>query len=838
MGDPPYARVREVFHEVCTLDGEERAHRVDSLCGSDEGLRSEVQRLLAAMDLSGVSDPRLTGVEFRDAPAPRIEGYRVLRLLGEGGMGVVYEATQETPRRRVALKVIRPGLVTETLLKRFRRESEILAKLNHSGIAQVYEVGLGGEGKTPFIAMELVEGCSLLEFCAGLGTREKLQLACELCDAVDHAHRRGVVHRDLKPANILVDPTGRAKILDFGVARFAGADAGVTLQTQAGQIIGTAAYMSPEQASGDPDAVDVRSDVYALGAVIYEMLSGRLPHRVGRLALADAIRVIREEEPTRIGTVDTSLRGDVDTILGKALEREPSRRYQSAGELAADIRRHLGDLPIVARPASTWYQLRKFARRHKALVGGTAGVIIALSGGLVATGMALRSESLALARAEESLERAGAASAFLERVLLGVAPHQAQGRDTTLLREMLDAALAEARSGLNHPSVKAEMLWIVGDTYRAIFEFEQAEVALREAEAIYAGLGAGSRPELQRVRLTLADAITQTGQTTEAERLLRGVLTEISGTGRVEDELHAIRQLGEIQMDRADLDAALETVNQADPLLDRVSLIDRGRVSMLRGAILRRMGRLNEAGNAYEQALALYRKAGAAIEASSTLNSIALVAREERRLADAEAAFRESLRARESVDPRANPDAATTLANLGRLLASQERLEEAATVLARSIAMHRDLYGDEHFSLAIPLVSLAQVQSKLGRHDEAIGAIEQGLGLVIAQFGEAHPYVVTTLSEKADAERRGARLKEARATYERAIRMSGTLGLPPSVFDLPIRCGLIETLLLLDLRSQAVACYEQGVEILGDDETGIAELRSRMLELGVLQPPD
>jgi tetratricopeptide (TPR) repeat protein len=306
----------------------------------------------------------------------------------------------------------------------------------------------------------------------------------------------------------------------------------------------------------------------------------------------------------------------------------------------------------------------------------------------------------------------------------------------------------------------------------------------------------------------------------------------------VEDELHAIRQLGEIQMDRADLDAALETVNQADPLLDRVSLIDRGRVSMLRGAILRRMGRLNEAGNAYEQALALYRKAGAAIEASSTLNSIALVAREERRLADAEAAFRESLRARESVDPRANPDAATTLANLGRLLASQERLEEAATVLARSIAMHRDLYGDEHFSLAIPLVSLAQVQSKLGRHDEAIGAIEQGLGLVIAQFGEAHPYVVTTLSEKADAERRGARLKEARATYERAIRMSGTLGLPPSVFDLPIRCGLIETLLLLDLRSQAVACYEQGVEILGDDETGIAELRSRMLELGVLQPPD
>ena len=834
MDDTRYARVREVFHEVCTLEPDERKHRADVLCGGDDALRTEVHRLLAAMDASGDDDPRLSAEGLGDSPAPEIQGYRIVRLLGEGGMGAVYEASQETPRRRVALKVIRPGLITGTILKRFRRESEVLARLNHPGIAQVYEVGVGGEGRTPYIAMELVEGGGLLDHAAGLGVRERLKIACELCDALAHAHDRGVIHRDLKPANILVDGQGRAKILDFGVARLTGAGDGATLRTQAGQIIGTAAYMSPEQASGDPEAIDERSDVYALGVVVYELLCGRLPHSVGRLPLPDAIRVIREEEPTRIGSVQTSLRGDVDTILGKALEREPARRYQSAAAFGADIRRHLDDQPILARPASTLYQLRKFTRRNKALVGGVLGVILALSIGLVATGAALRSESLARARAEESLERAGAASEFLERVLLGVAPHEAQGRDTAIVRDMLDRALVEAMEGLTHPSVKAEMLLIIGGAYRTIFEIERAESALRESQAILAGVGEDHQAMRRRVRLALADTIKQSGQTDEAEGLLRTVLDEIRRAGDEEQELYAIRQLAEIQMDRAEVDAALETILRADPLLQSASALDRGRVSMLRGAILRRMERLGDALEAYESALAQFEQVDARIEAASALNSIALVARQEGRLAEAETAYRRSIEARESVDRRANPDVAVTLANLGRLLSTQDRLEEAAETLARSIRMHRELYGDAHFSLAIPLISLAQVESKLGRHDQALEGIEQGIGLIIDQFGDQHPYVVTTLSEKADALRRSSRLEEARDAYASALQLGETIGLDPYRFDLPIRCGLAETLVLLELHDEATACYEKGLSLLEGNETGRDELRSRMRELGVI----
>lgn len=836
MSDARYAQVRAIFHEVCALNAELRAARLHDLCDGDAAIHDEVQRLLIAMDESDGSEPALAEIDTIEPSMPAIDGYRIVRVLGEGGMGTVYEAEQQTPRRRVALKVIRPGSMSQTMLKRFRRESESLARLNHPGIAQVYGVGFGGQGQTPFIAMELVEGRPLNEHASRLSVRARLGLACELCGAVAHAHERCVIHRDLKPANILVDSDGRTKILDFGVARLTGDAAGPTLQTQAGQIIGTAAYMSPEQASGASESVDERSDVYSLGVVIFEMLSGRLPHSVDQLALADAIRVIREEEPTRIGSVQTSLRGDVDTILSKALEKEPGRRYQSVSELAADIRRYLGDKPIVARPASSMYQIRKFARRNKALVGGVVGVIVALSGGLVATGIALRSESLALARAEESLERADATSEFLERILLGVTPHQAQGRDTSILRDMLDQALVEARGGLSHPSVRAEMLWIIGDTYRAIFAFEPAEDALRESEDILAELGREHTLTLHRVRLTLADTITQTGQTDEAERLLRGVLDAIRGSDQESDELYAIRQLAEIQMDRAELEAALETVSFADRLLPRASELDQGRVAMLRGAILRRVGRIGDAGAAYAHARRLFESCGAMIESANALNSIALVARHEGRLEDAEAAYRSSIELRESVDQRASPDAATTLANLGRLLASQERLDEAAPVLARSIDMHRQLYGDDHFSLAIPLITHAQVESKLGRHEPALASIEQGLGLMIAQFGPEHPYVATTLSEQADAQRRAAHYLDAQRTYERTLELCAALGLDPSRYDMPIRCGLLETLVALESTTDAVACYETGLALLADDPDTAAELTAFAQELGVAPP--
>src|SRR5262249_43907834 len=283
-------------------------------------------------------------------PAPRfpaIARYRVVRLLGEGGMGTVYEAEQDNPRRTVALKVIRAGLASEILLKRFVREAEILGRLRHPGIAQVYDAGLAESGQ-PYFVMELIAGMPLDEYAGehALDARGRLELAARVCDAVQHAHERGVIHRDLKPGNILVEPSGQPRVLDFGVARALDDDRlSSTDHTRTGQLVGTLNYMSPEQATGNRAGLDGRSDVYALGVAFFELLAGRPPYALEHLPLPEAVRVIREQEPVRLGSLDARLRGDVEIIAAKALEKDRQRRYPSAADLAADIRRHLNNEP-------------------------------------------------------------------------------------------------------------------------------------------------------------------------------------------------------------------------------------------------------------------------------------------------------------------------------------------------------------------------------------------------------------------------------------------------------------------------------------------------------------
>jgi WD40 repeat protein len=302
-------------------------------------------------------------------------------------MGAVYEAEQDNPRRAVALKVIRPGLLAPPLLKRFSHEAQILGRLHHPGIAQIYEAGVAEDGQ-PFFALELIRGLPLDEYARrrSLPLPARLDLLARVCDAVQHAHEQGVIHRDLKPANILVDETGQPKVLDFGVARATGIDLlSSTDHTRTGQLLGTLGYMSPEQVAANPAGLDQRSDVYTLGVILFELLVERLPYPLKDLPLPEVARVIREQEPSRLGSLDPRLRGDVETIVARALAKEPARRYPSAAELAADIRRHLRHEPIRARPPSALYQLGKFARRHKALVGGVAGVVVALAVGLIGT---------------------------------------------------------------------------------------------------------------------------------------------------------------------------------------------------------------------------------------------------------------------------------------------------------------------------------------------------------------------------------------------------------------------------------------------------------------------
>jgi len=395
------ARVWALFDQAVDLPPAEQQSLLDAACVDDAGLRAEVERLLAndaraapaflKSPLIRCTTEPLAGAApghpvIRPVLPSHLGRYRLIRLLGEGGMGTVYEAEQDSPRRTVALKVVRSGLASAAVLKRFGHESEILGRLHHAGIAQVYEAGLA-DGQ-PFFAMEFIRGVPLDEY-ARLHARtvpECLELFARVCDAVEHAHDQGVIHRDLKPANILVEETGQPKVLDFGVARATDADllTGVGL-TKTGQMIGTLSYMSPEQVAGNPDAIDHRADVYALGVILFELVAGQLPYRLENRSLAETARLILEDDLPRLGTLNPELRGDVETIVAKALEKDRTRRYASAADLAADLRRWLAHEPILARPPSALYHLSKFARRHRALVGGMLATVLALILGLVGT---------------------------------------------------------------------------------------------------------------------------------------------------------------------------------------------------------------------------------------------------------------------------------------------------------------------------------------------------------------------------------------------------------------------------------------------------------------------
>jgi serine/threonine protein kinase len=328
----------------------------------------------------------------------RIGHYHIKRVIASGGMGTVYEAVQEQPRRTVAVKVMKQGIASRSALRRFEYEAQILARLRHPGIAQVYEAGFhdDGFGGVPYFAMEYIAGArEIIDYAQSkeMPTRDRLLLFIEVCEAIHHGHQKGIIHRDLKPANILVDSTGQPKIIDFGVARATDSDLAVTtLQTDVGQLVGTVQYMSPEQIDADPHDIDTRSDVYALGVVLYKLLTNRLPYDVTGTVIYEATRIIREQQPTRFRTIDKSLRGDVETIVLHALEKDRDRRYQSALELAHDIRRYLDNRTITARPPSIAYQFRTFVRRNSILVGGIAAVFAALVLGTIGTASGWRAE--------------------------------------------------------------------------------------------------------------------------------------------------------------------------------------------------------------------------------------------------------------------------------------------------------------------------------------------------------------------------------------------------------------------------------------------------------------
>jgi serine/threonine protein kinase len=414
-------RALELFQEWCDLDAPERDLRLAELAGTDAELAEGVVALLeedrqtqGADDAESLSlDKDRLGrwlaenavpnpgqeADVRRAMPERIGDYRVLSILGVGGMGVVYRAEQDSPRRAVAVKVVHPTSLSTERRKRLRQEAEILGRLEHPGIARIYSAGTDdfGAGPQPFFAMEFVEGRPLARYCDEVAASipERVELIAQACEAVDYAHRLGIVHRDLKPDNVLVQDDGQPRVLDFGVARSLepGTDA-TSLRTEDGRLVGTLSYMSPEQVEGLSEGLTPACDVYSLGAMLFEVLAGRTPHDLEGLGLLGALQLLQSKDPQRLGALRRDLRGDLDCIVNRALECHPERRYATAGELADDLRRFLRKEPIVAREPSTLYELRRFVARNPVLVAGAAStLLVLLVGVLVSAGLTLRAVS-------------------------------------------------------------------------------------------------------------------------------------------------------------------------------------------------------------------------------------------------------------------------------------------------------------------------------------------------------------------------------------------------------------------------------------------------------------
>jgi WD40 repeat protein/predicted Ser/Thr protein kinase len=465
MPEPSPEAVEALFQQATELDPAERGAFLVEQCAGDLVLKAAVLELLH-FDSEAQSEP-----DFLETPAVGVRAvkplaadpglpayigrYRILRRHGEGGMGTVYEAEQDNPRRTVALKVIRPDLVSTEFLIRFKQEAQILGRLQHTGIAQVYEAGRG-EDRQPFFAMEFIRGTPLDEYARGRGllTPARLELLARVCDAVQHAHDKGVIHRDLKPGNILVDESGQPKVLDFGVAHITDANLLTTSrQTQTGQLLGTLNYMSPEQLAARPTGLDVRSDVYALGVILFELLAHRLPYHLDQLPVHEVARVIAQQEPALLGSIDKHYRGDVAIIVAKALAKDKRQRYTSAGDLGSDIRRYLGGEPILARKVSPAERYWRWARRNP---------FIAALGGIL-TGVLLLATvaSLLAVRRFASLAELAGNSAKRER---------AARLDADVARQAAEAAGAAAQA----------------ETYRAV---------LSEVKALRAGHQLGWREE-------------------------------------------------------------------------------------------------------------------------------------------------------------------------------------------------------------------------------------------------------------------------------------------------------------------------------------------------------
>lgn len=443
------------------------------------------------------------GRPAREALPEKIGQYVIKRKIASGGMGTIYEAMQENPRRSVAVKVINRNMASPEILRRFQREAQALARLRHPGIAQIYEAGTYEDAgiSLPYFALEYIANARTIIGYArtkGLNVRQKLELFRQACEAVHYGHQRGIIHRDLKPGNILVDSEGRVRIIDFGVARAVDADQEQPdNQTRVGQIVGTPQYMSPEQFDADPDTLDTRSDVYALGVILYELLSDKLPYAIERSSLFEIARIVREVPPIALGSIVPHIDDEVALITSKGLEKDRAKRYQSAYGLAEDIRRYLNGEAIAAKTTDLPYQAKVFARKNKAVVGLAASVVALLIVGIAWTSKLYVDVRAARARAEHAAKQAIAANEFLKNALQAVVPPGFG--DVRTIGDLCNQVLHNIDGAFpDDPLSEAEIRHTIGMIYSALDRRALAEQQLKKAYQLRReNLGAAHELSLQ-----------------------------------------------------------------------------------------------------------------------------------------------------------------------------------------------------------------------------------------------------------------------------------------------------------------------------------------------------
>jgi serine/threonine protein kinase/tetratricopeptide (TPR) repeat protein len=763
------------------LAPEQRATFLSQACGADLPLRRRLEARLQALpqSVTGSGETTLT-MEMPGFPASlapeekagdEIGPYKLIQRIGEGGMGSVWMADQTEPiRRKVALKVVKAGLDSNQVLTRFEAERQALALMDHPNIAKVLDAGAARSGR-PYFVMELVNGLPLITFCdeERLSIRERLELFVPICQAVQHAHQKGVIHRDLKPSNVLVASyEGRAvpKVIDFGIAK-------ATLQrltegtafTQPGAIVGTLEYMSPEQADLNQLDIDTRCDVYSLGVLLYELLTGSTPltrEAVRQAPFDEILRRIREEEPPRPSTrlsqtrdglpaissrrklapvqLRNHLRGDLDWIVMKALEKDRARRYETANGLAMDLQRHLRNEPVVARPPTSVYRFQKFVRRHKLAASAAAAVTASLLAGLGVSLWLLAMEKASRHRADVQAEKSRDVAGFLEKMLNGIDPATAKGRDVTVLREILDKAAQEVSQDLKRqPEVTAQLEETIAHVYFLLGEYDKALAIQREALALLTKSLGPQHPDVASALNLLASTLYTKGDLKEAEDFARRALEmrrKLLGNDspKVAESLNNL-SLMLLDEEKPDKSEEAERLQREALALSRklfgndhptVATSLNNLANMLIG-----QGKLEEAEKMQREELELTRKRVGPDhpDLAISLNNLANLLCDENKLPEAEILASEALALRQKILSDPHPDLAVSLSTLARILGEEKKLPEDESLLRQAVAMRRKLPSADPLDLAGAIEDLAFVLGRQGRTNELEQLAKEALDL-------------------------------------------------------------------------------------------------------------